>query len=546
MRKAYLLALLLSYLFFACDKDDTLLQGDIKASKIESKTEYYAPFVLEQGNVEAIEINGEKRSFYKGILELPDAGFYKMVLDEQDTVLFVLLNAERVYDNRVYAEWGLKEWVPTDLVLSEDFSGDIEVVCPSFYLSKIATPVVLRVKNREYTNTVNLECSVNKDSVFLMKRGIGSTSVPITNGQIEAMVGPQKLTITVAEASTSEIKLSGKIDTDYVVPQNSVLHINADLEISILGSLSIQPGTIVLIDEGVNITNQGPIEFNGEADNPIFVTCSDSEKYFGGFISEGSKAKIIAKNSFFTRFSYHSGEGYQYGHAQHQALFYSTNTEQTIHSCYFFDSPGQVFFTLNVELTLSNLVIQRVKTTGQLNFGHASVDDCYFADYPEYSSQYKDDDNDGLYLNDIDGDITNTMFLYCKDDGLDSGGDKGGIVNVTNCVFEGCFHEGIAMSSVDPAVKIHTITNCIFTNCQQGVELGFSSSNHQVVVDNCTLYGNYIGVRYGDCYDRDIDGKMLVKNSAVSGNYKNTWNMLRKIWSAKPENLSFINTAFNE
>lgn len=542
MLKLSFVALFLSSVFYACDQNEILLEGDIKAAKVENKTEYYAPLVLEQGNVEKIELNGVEQKFEQGILKLNDGGFYQMVLDGKDTVLFVLLNAERVYDNRVYAEWGLKAWVPKDPVLTEDFSGELEILSPKQYIANITLPVVLRTKDHDYTNTVNLECTVNKGETFLMKRGIGSTSVLLQQGKIDATAGTEKLSLSVTEASAQGKSLSGKVETDYVVPQNSVLHIDGDLEIIYSASLTIEPGAIILIDEGVNISNKGPINFKGTADHPIFVTCSNAEKYFGGFISEGSKAKVTAANTFFTRFSSHSEEGYRYGHAQHQALFRSLRTEQTFNSCYFFDSEGQVFYPEDVELTLNNLIIQRVKTTGQLNRGHATVDGCYFADYPEFSHEYLDDDNDGLYLNDIDADITNTMFLYCKDDGLDSGGDKGGVVNVSNCVFEGCFHEGIAMSSVDPAEKNHNMSNCIFTNCQQGVELGFSSPNHHAVVDNCTITENYIGVRYGDCYDRRIDGTMVVKNSTVTGNTKNSWNMVRLIWAPKPDNLTFINT----
>jgi hypothetical protein len=158
-----------------------------------------------------------------------------------------------------------------------------------------------------------------------------------------------------------------------------------------------------------------------------------------------------------------------------------------------------------------------------------------------------DGDNDALYLNASDAVITNTVFMFAKDDGLDSGADGGGVVTVTDCRFEACFHEGAALSSADPAVKNHFFSGCVFTNCGQGLELGYSSANHSVIADDCMFTNNGIGIRYGDNYAwSDVNGKMLIRNSSSLYNDKDVWNMVRMIWSPKLENLSFENTVVSK
>jgi hypothetical protein len=166
-----------------------------------------------------------------------------------------------------------------------------------------------------------------------------------------------------------------------------------------------------------------------------------------------------------------------------------------------------------------------------------------FTDFPDDSYVFKDEDNDALYLIATDAVIENTVFMYAKDDGLDSGGDEGGDVTVRNCRFEACFHEGAALSSSGTVFKNHLFADCVFFNCGQGLELGFSSPNHTVTAENCLFLRNGTGIRYGDNYTwSDVNGTMLVRNSSSLYNDRDVWNMVRKIWSPKLEKMRFENT----
>jgi hypothetical protein len=192
-------------------------------------------------------------------------------------------------------------------------------------------------------------------------------------------------------------------------------------------------------------------------------------------------------------------------------------------------------------------MVQRAQTGGQINYTHISLRNSVFTDFPDDSYIFKDADNDALYLNASDAEIDNTIFMFAKDDGLDSGAGEGGDITVTNCRFEACFHEGAALSSISPAAKNHTFIECVFTNCGQGLELGYSSVNHNVTADNCMFLNNGIGIRYGDNYDwSEVDGTMVVRNSVSLKNDRDVWNMIRMLWHPKIENLRFENTVVSK
>jgi hypothetical protein len=207
------------------------------------------------------------------------------------------------------------------------------------------------------------------------------------------------------------------------------------------------------------------------------------------------------------------------------------------------DHIGQIFYPQNATLTVDNILVQRAQTGGQVNYSDLTIRNSVFTDFPDDSYVFRDEDNDALYLSASDAEIENTIFMFAKDDGLDSGNEEGGEINLTNCRFEACFHEGAALSSGNSAVKNHTFTECVFTNCGQGLELGFSSPNHTVVADKCLFLYNGIGIRYGDNYDwSEVDGKMLITNSFSLYNDKDVWNMVRINWSPKLQNMVFENT----
>ena len=79
-------------------------------------------------------------------------------------------------------------------------------------------------------------------------------------------------------------------------------------------------------------------------------------------------------------------------------------------------------------------------------------------------------------------------------------------------------------------------------DCGQGLELGYSSWAHQVVVDSCSFFRNGIGIRYGDNYEYPNSGYISVSNSVSLENITfDIWNMDREDWIADTFHMEFNN-----
>jgi len=365
--------------------------------------------------------------------------------------------------------------------------------------------------------------------------------------QVNFSLGGKHVVATLTKITGPVIELSGIISSARVIPANSLVRITDDLNISSTGSLSINEGAVILIDAAKDINVSGPVIFSGTATNPVFVTCSNSDSYWGGFLTGEPGGTINANYTIFCRSGFHDSDDYAWGHAGRQALFYTANSSLTLSHCFITDHIGQIFYPKNSTIILDEILVQRAKTGGQINSSTLTLRNSVFTDFPDDSYVYADNDNDALYLIETDAVIENTLFMFAKDDGLDSGGEEGGDVTVTSCRFEACFHEGAALSSGGSVLKTHTFTDCVFTNCGQGLELGFSSPNHTVTADDCHFLDNGTGIRYGDNYTwSNPYGMMNIKNSSSLNNDRDVWNMVRKNWSPKLGNITFENTVVSK
>jgi len=528
----------------------TLPEGSINISDLKTKHDYHLPFAIVNNNtnIQLALLNNETVDFVNGgFIEFKENGFYQLVLEHRnlqqtnDTFLFTTKTEERED-----SEWGIMAWIPAPFKTSSLVSEDIEMYYPHRYIDAIKVPFIFYIKDESTVKSVYCEGrSLSSGESFNIKQGVGSLMIPASSvsDYQEFIVGGKHSGVSITKMQEAPIELTGIINTQVDIPANSFLKIRGDLNISSKGTLTIHEGTVILIDEAANINVEGPIVFSGTSINPVFVTCSQKDKYWGGFITRVAGGTIDAHYTIYCQSGYHDSEAYNWGHSGRQALFYTENSTLKLDHCFILDNIGQIFYPQNASIFLDNVLVQRAQTGGQINNSYISIHNSIFTDFPDDTDVFVDKDNDALYLSASDADIDNSKFMFAKDDGLDSGNTEGGQINVTNCRFEACFHEGAALSSGNQAVKKHTFKDCVFINCGQGLELGFSSPNHSVIAENCQFLNNGIGIRYGDNYDwSEVDGEMLIKNSFSLNNGKDVWNMVRMTWKPKIERLSFDNT----
>lgn len=522
----------------------------ISLSELKTNEDYYLPFAVlnESTSIKSVILNNKIIDLsYGNFINFEETGFYELIVvyndpqEVNDTILFTTKTEERED-----SEWGIKTWVPVPFVRNLMHSETVEMYYPKRYTDSIKLPFIFYVKESGFLKEIYSKgkCQATGDT-FNIKHGVGSVNLAasVISNKIDFRVGGRQFSASLLKETHTDMELKGTISSSTEIPANSLVRITGTLNVASTGSLTVREGTIILIDEGLDINLSGPVIFAGTSENPVFITCSRKNKFWGGFITRVSGGTIKAEYTIFCQSGYHDTDGYNWGHSGRQALFYTENSTLTLDHCFMLDHIGQIFYPQHASLVFDDILVQRAQTGGQVNYSDLTIRNSVFTDFPDDSYVFRDEDNDALYLSASDADIENTVFMFAKDDGLDSGNEEGGDITLTNCRFEACFHEGAALSSGNSVVKNHTFTECVFTNCGQGLELGFSSPNHTVTADKCMFLYNGVGIRYGDNYDwSEIDGKMMITNSFSLYNDKDIWNMVRMTWSPKIENMVFENT----
>lgn len=559
MNKLYLLIFIC--IFFACKKnvvEETqpnqpyICSDCFGLSKLKTKYNYNKGFKLYDDlnlNKLAVILN-ETDTNLNTYIEFSTPGFYELYLKFTDslqnikdtTYLFVIIDAARGE-----TEWGLNTWIPKPFEENITDLTDIEIIYPKLIPQGITTPYILKLHEQNTLKKAYGKCKLNNIH-FNIKYGVGSIQAPANELTHNITIANEQFNFTPEQTAINPIELPSTILQNTTLSSDSVYLIKYDLTITEGITLLLQKNTTLLIEEAVNIYNYGSLTIHGTNNKPVYITCASSGKFWGGIITNGNNTLIYAEHAIICGSGYHQGGEFSYGHAKRQALFKLDNSNMELINCYLLDHIGQITYPTKSTIELSNVIVQRVKTTGELSHSTGIINNCYFSDFPDDSDVFKDDDNDALYLSNSDATIKNSIFMYAKDDGLDTGSDEFGNIHIENCHFEACFHEGLAMASYEGQTKNHTIENCTFTNCQQGLEMGFSSSQHTATVNNCTFTNNFIGIRYGDNYDWGPKrGTLNIKNSQSLNNiHMDVWNMSRITWTPKIENMTFENTTVSK
>ena len=543
MRSLPITILFLGLALFSCNRVDT----DLTLDELADMEEYTGGVVVDceyfQGEkTEWIRVNSsEFRN--PGTLDLSKAGYYRIEVftgcsgGSTEVIRIVILDPERGD-----AEWGLPPWTPAGVVTEAIGDQDLLTIYPRNIPPGSGFPLIVVVGDQLTGSTVNLNAAMGSTD-FLIKRGVGSAWIPPGEQSSNLLkIDHRTFTVQTGTMTSPPLVLGGVINEDTQIPAGSLVHISEDLTIPVGLSLTIGTGAFIAVDPEVNIYNEGALIIEGSSDSPVTITCSDDGASWGGVIGTVAGNRVEASHAILCKSGHHTGGAYDYGHAHRQALFYCENGSLSLDHCYMIDHAGQVFYPVSASLEMEYCLVQRAKTGGQINDSRLVIDHSVFTDFPDDLNDYRDDDNDGLYLMRSDATISHSVFMFARDDGLDSGGSVGGEVNVSHTRFESVFHEGAALSSGGSVFKEHHFTNCIFTDCGQGLELGYSSPNHHVLVDSCLFIGNGIGIRYGDNYTTPHQGYLSVSNSeSIENETHDIWNMVREAWAADTFSMEFDN-----
>ncbi len=427
-----------------------------------------------------------------------------------------------------------------------------------------------------------------------MRRGWGSVQVPAATAAgtvnvgaaLNGLVSNPAVTFEAAPVFTT---VSGTIGNT-TWPANSRIHVTGGLTVSAGATLTVEQGAIVKIYTGTatngtaaEIRVDGNLVVNGTEANPV-VFCPDTAGgRWGGIELRVATSNVTAQHAFFTG----SGEDETWTsnnsgvagatHQPQQMLFLvvgsgagtAIGAQLHLTNCFAIDNQQIMNSKTNVWIDLSRTLYQRAVTSGELTGAKVTIDRCALIEFPSETAAFVDGDNDGLYMQNGDLSLTNNIIGFTKDDGVDSGGSGGvspfGTIDPdtgttttrydsTNNWYEGTTHEGNSLSGQRNVY----FTGCVFLNCGQGVEAGYSNSGTSdgphAKVDGCLFTNNMVGVRWGDNYGNgySYNAAFEVKNSLILNNlfrdaFSGQWHPTQSnAWIYQTTNLnSFGNPYFN-
>lgn len=475
------------------------------------------------------------------------------VLVDSKTIRFIVTAA-----GRNGTEDGIPPFTPFKTVndAPSAFAGKtLKVIAPAVWPTGLPVPMVTLLRGAG-DETVRLNGLVSfagfPGTTIQMRRGWGSGLAPArtaagtvnVNARVAGLSHNPSISIVDSPAFTN---VSGILAANTNWPANSRIAVTGTLTINTGITLTVGAGTIVKMYSGTStngtaaeIIVNGTLQINGVDGNPVVFTPDVAGAYWGGIEMPTATSTVNAAHTIFTGsgedetwFDTHSGYS---THKPQQALFLisgsgsgtAVGAQLHLQDCYCFSLAGQEMNSrTNTWIDLLRTLMQRAVTCGELNGSKVTIDRSALIEFPAEDATFVDGDNDAIYLTNGDLSITNSVIGFCKDDGVDSGASGGdnpytAAADVTPFYstgnwYEGAYHEGNSLSGTRNVF----FTNCVFHNCGQGVEDGYSNSGTSdgpnATVDGCLFTGNMVGVRWGDNYGSgySYNGSMEVKNSVL-------------------------------
>lgn len=463
--------------------------------------------------------------------------------EESARIRFIVRSSERKN-----AEWGLPPWTPYRLINSAaaEFAGSrLTIVAPAAYPQGMEIPVIAFVRTEEGKRVgVNgpVAAAAYPDRVLELVRGQGSTFLPAAasagtiayDASVQTLAASAQIAI---DAATTWQAAPAAIGVSTTWPRNARVSVGSDLAIDAGVTLTIEAGAVVRIGPGVEIFVNGALTVNGTLAEPVVFAPADRTAPWGGLVFKGSASRGTIAGAIMTAsgadpdwFDNNPGSGAT--HLGNECLFYlSGGARVEFTDSWLIDHYGQAGHGESSYLTMTRCLVQKFLTFGEYNGGEVRLFDSAIIEFPDKDAPFADDDSDGVYLTSGTHRIVDCVIGFLHDDGVDSGSGAGGLVEITRCWIEACYHEALAWSC-DSGTRLPTIADTVVINSGQGIEAGWG--NPRVEADRCLCVGNAVGARFGDNYDWDYDGFLHVTNSLLLHNLRDVWGRAWDTWEEHP------------
>jgi hypothetical protein len=456
-------------------------------------------------------------------------------------------------------ERGIPAWTPYPVInatAAELASAQLRVIVPQDFPMGLEIPVVAWIEKEDGAAVrANALLTAPGQPSMQLFRGAGSGFLAATNpagllSYSPAVPGIQTNKAIQIESSTTWTTVSGTLPGVVNWPPNSRIAVNGNVTIPSGSVLNIGEGTVVRLNLGVNITNNGHILINGTEQQPVVFTPVTRAQPWGGFYMRTNTGAIEANGAIFVGSGANPNGGA--GHRPEQCLFFLDHRPRlALTNCAAIYMAGQfghasagstnasdpAWTVVNVVHTL----VQRCITGGEWNGCELKLLDSAIIEVPFATPDFADLDEDAIYFTSGEFEVRNTLIGWSRDDGIDAGSNDGGSVTVSNGWHESSFHEAFAWSGGggSPGLRRTTNIHCVAINCGQGYECGWSRGNvspsPNVFVTDSLGVGNSIGTRFGDNYTPAEGfvyyGFLRVTNSILLNNIRDVWGYNWEDWT---------------
>lgn len=541
-RVAILFRWFLSLLVAALAAADLTAQSTIPVTGVTDKTVYDDRVTLrvpaESGYLYAVTLNGIPLATDVS-KTLTDPDFYELwvtrtPVSPAGSPLTQLTRFIIAASERKGTEWGLPAHLPGPSIpsSSDEFAGgNLRVLLPERVPSGVAVPAVAWVENDAgHALRVNGWVSSDGQETFQLHRGVGAGWF-VSNasaGPIEATFSVGGLSVTrhmTVETNVPWISVAGILPKQTQWPESSRILITGALTVPAGGELVVGAGNIVLIQSGLNITNNGNLRILGSRERPVLFAPAVSNRPWGGIIMRSGTGDVEGQGVLFTGSgsdpAWFGAAGNPSSHRREQALFFVNDT-QRVHltdSAAVFLAGQFGHAVKGGTFEFDHFLMQRTTSGGEFTGTRFTVRDSAFIECPDDAPTFEDGDNDALYLVSGIHSFSDTLIGWTRDDGIDSGGSGYGLLSYERCWFEATFHEGNSLSGYKNTVAHDTV----YFDCGQGIEAGYDSPTGRV--DHCLFIGCESGVRHGDNYANigSYAGTLIATNCLILNNHRDVF-----------------------
>ncbi len=332
---------------------------------------------------------------------------------------------------------------------------------------------------------------------IVLRNGLGSALVTFTGRgdfTLTANVNDIEDSRLLIDLSNEPVKnISGTLAGSSTI-WDGIIHITDDLQIPTRHTLTIQPGTLILLDgvssgsAGTDIDVEGTIKSLGTALAPITFTANNPAQAWGEIHHDYSSPSIYQYTNI-TRAGRSPGEG----HTGSGPAIRPVGSNIVFDYVSITDNDGKVMqSSSNSDLIFRNCQLARSVMGPEINNTALLFEDSWITE------MLGPDDNDGIYIHSQSPGQKVTLrrgvLAETDDDGLDT---LGATVLVEDYIFRDCFDKGISVFN-----GLVTIDNVLNVNNGIGISAKATSHNStRVFLNHATIVCRDFGIQSFNKYN---------------------------------------------